>query len=126
MAFACTKDVPKECEKINAHFFRNFITLGEDIMLDAFADTSYTVIGFQRDHKKQDFSDPQEYNWGKEITGFKPVSEIFRQEAIEDQKKKKEEEERKKLGLDETGKDNSAKISAYIAVVIAGVSTLCF
>lgn len=35
-----------ECEKVNAHFFRNFVTLGEDIILDAFSDKSYEVIGF--------------------------------------------------------------------------------
>lgn len=111
---------------VNAHFFRNFITLGEDIMLDAFSDSSYSVIGFQRDHKKDDFSDPLDYNWGKVITDFKPVSEIFRQEAIEMQEEKKKEEERKNSGVEETSKDNAAKISAYIAVVIAGLSTLCF
>ena len=67
-----------ECEKVNAHFFRNFVTLGEDIMLDAFADNSYQVIGYQRDHEREDFSRPGKINWGNVISGFKPVAEVFR------------------------------------------------
>lgn len=73
-----------ECEKVNAHFYRNFITVGDDIMLDALADNSYEVIGFQRDHSKQDFSDPKNYNWGNVIKNFKPVAAGFREQAIKE------------------------------------------
>lgn len=74
-----------ECEKINAHFYRNFITLGDDIMLDALADNSYEVVGFQRDHAKADFSDPKSYNWGTVIKDFKPVAVGFREAAVKEQ-----------------------------------------
>lgn len=64
-----------ECEKINAHFYRDFVTEGgDDIMLDLHSDTKYEVIGFQRDHGKADFSDPSAYQWGDVITDFQPVS----------------------------------------------------
>lgn len=67
-----------ECEKINAHFERNFITVGEDLMLDSFSDTKYEVIGFQRDHQNADFSDDTSYNWGEPIADFMPVVASFR------------------------------------------------
>ena len=92
-------------------------------MLDAFSDSSYSIIGFQRDHKKQDFSSPRSYNWGKVITGFKPVAEVFRQELTEEQAEKIA---KLNTGGEEAGLDNAAKISAYIAAIVAGVSTLFF
>lgn len=68
------------CERINAHFYRDFITVGDDLMLDAHDTTKYSVIGFQRDHEKADFSDETAYNWGSLIENFQPVTAAFKEE----------------------------------------------
>lgn len=109
---------------VNAHFYRNFITLGDDIMLDALADNSYEVIGFQRDHGKANFSDPKDYNWGKVIKNFKPVATGFREQAIKDQQDALKELEKAKNG---NSNDSAVMTSvAYFALAVAASTTLCF
>ena len=110
-----------ECEKINAHFERNFITVGEDLMLDSFSDTKYEVIGFQRDHQNADFSDDTSYNWGEPIADFMPVVASFRQK----QQDTTDGEEGGTTVSDNT-EDSAAQFGAYAAVIMAGLATLCF
>ena len=111
------------CERINAHFYRDFITVGDDLMLDAHDTTKYSVIGFQRDHEKADFSDETAYNWGSLIENFQPVTAAFKEEietndgngSVNAGDGNKEEED----GAIHNG-------VAYAAIFIATLSTLCF
>jgi len=111
------------CERINAHFYRDFVTVGDDLMLDAHDTTKYSVIGFQRDHEKANFSDETAYNWGSLIKNFQPVTAAFKEEietndgngSVNANDGTKEEED----GAIHNG-------VAYAAIFIATLSTLCF
>ena len=88
-------------------------------MLDALADNSYEVVGFQRDHKKADFSDPQSYNWGSVIKNFKPVATGFREQAI-----KEREDALSELSQSNDNKDSAVHIIASTLASVAALSTM--
>ena len=116
-----------ECAKINAHFYRDFITVSDDEMLDALDDTKYEVIGFQRDHTNASFTSGLDYQWGTTIAGFQPVVNVFREKieaAREDiDAEEKKDDEKKEV---EAEADGAAQFGAYAAVIFAGLATLCF
>lgn len=70
------------CDKVTAHFYRNFLTTqaGEDIQVDknTSPEVAYEVKGFTRSHKKSDFSDPDEYRFGGSGITFTPVSAVYK------------------------------------------------
>ena len=102
-----------DCESVNTHFWRNFITNNddEDVQLEINGDPlSYKIVGFQRYHNNLDFSSPRgNYRWGN-VRVITPVSQAFQY---------------KYQGIDQDSGDSELDGATYLVPMAATIAALC-